>query len=64
MLVAERHEKIINTVIEKGSIRVTELSKMFNLTEETIRRDLEKLEKEGKLMRSHGGGAGRGARLR
>jgi len=55
MLVAERHEKIINTVIEKGSIRVTELSKMFNLTEETIRRDLEKLEKEGKLMRSHGG---------
>ncbi|MEI3606465.1 DeoR/GlpR family DNA-binding transcription regulator [Pseudogracilibacillus sp. SE30717A] len=55
MLVMERHKKIIDTVNEKGSIRVTELSKMFNLTEETIRRDLEKLEQEGKLMRSHGG---------
>ncbi len=55
MLVVERHQKIIDTVIEKGSIRVTELSKMFHLTEETIRRDLEKLEQEGKLMRSHGG---------
>lgn len=55
MLVAERHGKIVDTVKEKGSIRVTELSRMFNLTEETIRRDLEKLEREGKLMRSHGG---------
>lgn len=55
MLVVERHKKIINMVIERGSIRVAELSKMFNLTEETIRRDLEKLEQEGKLMRSHGG---------
>src|SRR5690625_6900055 len=55
MLVAERHEIIINTITEKGSIRVTELSKMFNLTEETIRRDLEKLELERKLVRIHGG---------
>src|SRR5690625_2368368 len=55
MLVAERHEIIINTITEKGSIRVTELSKMFNLTEETIRRDLEKLELERKLVRTHGG---------
>src|SRR5690625_935429 len=55
MLVVERHGKIIETVKEKGSIRVTELSRMFGLTEETIRRDLEKLEREGKLMRSHGG---------
>lgn len=55
MLVAERQEKIVNTVVEKGSIRVAELSKMFGFTEETIRRDLEKLERDGKLMRSHGG---------
>jgi DeoR/GlpR family transcriptional regulator of sugar metabolism len=55
MLVAERHEKIIDLVNEKGSIRVSELSKVFNVTEETIRRDLEKLESEGKLQRSHGG---------
>lgn len=55
MLVAERHEKIIALVNEKGSIRVSELSQIFKFTEETIRRDLEKLENEGKLQRSHGG---------
>lgn len=55
MLVAERHEKIIDTVNDRGSIRVSELSQIFKVTEETIRRDLEKLEKDGKLQRSHGG---------
>ncbi|GIN71782.1 putative HTH-type transcriptional regulator YulB [Bacillus sp. J14TS2] len=55
MLVAERHEKIVETVNRNGSIRVSELSQIFKVTEETIRRDLEKLEKEGELRRSHGG---------
>lgn len=55
MLVAERHAKIVDILNEKGSIRVTELSQIFRVTEETIRRDLERLEAEGKLCRSHGG---------
>ncbi|REJ24493.1 MAG: DeoR/GlpR transcriptional regulator [Bacillaceae bacterium] len=55
MLVAERHRKIVEIVNKKLSVRVSELSKMFSVTEETIRRDLEKLEKEGRLLRSHGG---------
>lgn len=55
MLVAERQKKIVELVNERLSIRVTELSKIFSVTEETIRRDLEKLEKENLLMRSHGG---------
>lgn len=55
MLVAERHQKIIELVNEQKSIRVAELSQIFKITEETIRRDLEKLENRGKLMRSHGG---------
>ncbi|MEF3331091.1 DeoR/GlpR family DNA-binding transcription regulator [Oceanobacillus oncorhynchi] len=55
MLVAERHQKIIELVNKRKSIRVTELSEIFSVTEETIRRDLEKLEKEQKLARSHGG---------
>ncbi|MEH7073444.1 DeoR/GlpR family DNA-binding transcription regulator [Neobacillus drentensis] len=55
MLVAERQKKIVELVNERLSIRVTELSKIFTVTEETIRRDLEKLEKENLLMRSHGG---------
>lgn len=55
MLVAERHRKIVELVNERSSIRVTELSTIFGVTEETIRRDLEKLEKDNLLMRSHGG---------
>jgi DeoR family fructose operon transcriptional repressor len=55
VLVAERQIKIVELVNERTSIRVTELSKIFSVTEETIRRDLEKLEKDNLLMRSHGG---------
>lgn len=55
MLVAERQRKIVELVNERLSIRVSELSKIFSVTEETIRRDLEKLEKEALLERSHGG---------
>src|SRR5699024_12744453 len=55
MLIAERHQKIVELVNERNSIRVSELSALFSKTEETIRRDLEKLESRGKLMRSHGG---------
>lgn len=55
MLIAERQQKIVRIVNERKSVRVSELSEMFSVTEETIRRDLEKLEKEKKLLRSHGG---------
>lgn len=55
LLVAERQHKIVELVNERKSVRVSELSKLFSVTEETIRRDLEKLEKEKKLERSHGG---------
>ncbi|WP_419880481.1 DeoR/GlpR family DNA-binding transcription regulator [Peribacillus sp. B-H-3] len=55
MLVAERQRKLVELVNERMSVRVTELSKIFSVTEETIRRDLEKLEKENLLRRSHGG---------
>lgn len=36
-------------------VLVSELSDKFNVTEETIRRDLEKLEKEGIVTRTYGG---------
>lgn len=55
MLVAERFEKIVSLVNEHGSIRVSELSRLCLVTEETIRRDLDRLEKAGRLLRSHGG---------
>lgn len=55
MLVAERHEKIVRLVNDRGSIRVSELSDICQVTEETIRRDLDRLEEAGRLLRSHGG---------
>lgn len=55
MLVAERYEKIVGLVNERGSIRVTELSELCEVTEETIRRDLDRLEAAGRLRRTHGG---------
>ncbi|MCR8659811.1 DeoR/GlpR family DNA-binding transcription regulator [Paenibacillus endoradicis] len=55
MLVAERYSYIVQLVNERGSIRVTELSELCEVTEETIRRDLDKLEQAGRLRRSHGG---------
>ena len=47
MLVAERYEKIVQLVNERGSIRVSELSELCQVTEETIRRDLDRLEQAG-----------------
>lgn len=55
MLVAERYDYIVQLVNERGSIRVTELSELCQVTEETIRRDLDRLEQAGRLRRSHGG---------
>ncbi|WP_144513323.1 DeoR/GlpR family DNA-binding transcription regulator [Bacillus sp. FJAT-22090] len=55
MLVPERQKKIITIVNKNKTARVSELSKLLKVTEETIRRDLEKLETEGKLARTHGG---------
>lgn len=55
VLVAERQQKIVELVKRQKSVRVKSLSQIFSVTEETIRRDLEKLEKDGLLNRSHGG---------
>ncbi|MER1999727.1 MAG: DeoR/GlpR family DNA-binding transcription regulator [Lysinibacillus sp.] len=55
MFAEVRHQQILNKLNESGSIKVKQLSKCFDVTEETIRRDLEKLESEQKLKRIHGG---------
>ncbi len=55
MLVAERYEKIVQLVNERQSVRVSELSELCQVTEETIRRDLDRLEQAGRLRRTHGG---------
>lgn len=55
MFKAERREKIKALVSEQKQVDVASLSKLLNVTEVTIRSDLEHLEQEGFLKRLHGG---------
>lgn len=51
----QRRDKIMDLLREDGSGKVANLAKLFKVTEVTIRQDLEKLEKEGLIVREHGG---------
>ncbi|WP_319590770.1 DeoR/GlpR family DNA-binding transcription regulator [uncultured Draconibacterium sp.] len=55
LLPQQRREKIFNLIREDGHAKVLDLSKIFKVTEVTIRQDLEKLEDEGLVIREHGG---------
>jgi DeoR/GlpR family transcriptional regulator of sugar metabolism len=55
LLPNQRREKIIELLKEDGSAKVSTLSRIFKVTEVTIRQDLEKLEKTGQVVREHGG---------
>lgn len=55
MLPHQRREKIFEMIKEDGHAKVLQLSKIFKVTEVTIRQDLEKLEKDGFVEREHGG---------
>lgn len=55
MLAVTRKNKIKDILTERKSITVSELAITFEVTEETIRRDLKALEDEGFLTRAYGG---------
>ncbi|MFT3992321.1 MAG: DeoR/GlpR family DNA-binding transcription regulator [Luteolibacter sp.] len=55
MIAAERHLRILELARREGSVRTTELARDYDVTEETIRRDLDLLTRQGKLRRIHGG---------
>lgn len=55
MLARERHNKIIEMVNAKGSVLVKELSEQFDVTEDSIRKDLSLLERKGLLKKIYGG---------
>ncbi len=55
MLAIERRRKIISRLNSSGKVIVNELAKEFDVTEETIRRDLDKLDKEGIASKTYGG---------
>ena len=55
MLAAERQRRILELARKNGTVRTTELAGDFEVTEETIRRDLDFLARVGHLRRTHGG---------
>ena len=54
-LPAERRQLILAELSSSGAVRVDELGRKFNVSEMTVRRDLDALEAEGLLERTHGG---------
>ena len=50
-----RRKKILEKLKQDHRVYVSELSKLFDVTEETIRRDLDKLEEEDLVKRDYGG---------
>ena len=55
MVLKDRLDHLRGIVRTEKKVKVTELSQRFDVTEETIRRDLERLELEGLITRTHGG---------
>jgi DeoR/GlpR family transcriptional regulator of sugar metabolism len=51
----QRQKKIIEQIDQRGSINVLELAEAFDVSDMTIRRDLNELEKIGLIRRTHGG---------
>lgn len=55
MLPIERRGEILRKLMMDGKVVVSELAELYEVTEETIRRDLEKLEADGHAKKTYGG---------
>lgn len=55
MYAEERRRQIASLTAVEGRVNVTELANRFDVTAETIRRDLAVLDREGVVHRVHGG---------
>jgi DeoR/GlpR family transcriptional regulator of sugar metabolism len=55
MLAIERRREILSRLSADGKVLVSELARDFGVTEETIRRDLERLDREGLVSKTYGG---------
>ena len=51
----ERRDRIADLIRDRGSVRASELTNLFGVTDETIRRDLSRLADLGVLQRARGG---------
>lgn len=52
--IAERRKFILDTIIKEGFVKVSDLAEKLNVTQTTIRKDLNYLEDQGLLYREHG----------
>jgi DeoR/GlpR family transcriptional regulator of sugar metabolism len=55
MLARLRRRQILDVLRARGGVRLTELSEALSVSEVTIRRDLDALQKDGLIERVHGG---------
>lgn len=55
MIAAERRNRIKEKLLHERSVRVSDLVKDFDVSEETVRRDLAVLEQEGFVHKNYGG---------
>lgn len=55
MLTKHRKQLLIEQLRKNGQVIAKDMSEKFDLSEDTIRRDLRELAAEGKLLRVHGG---------
>jgi DeoR/GlpR family transcriptional regulator of sugar metabolism len=58
MLAVEREMHILSLLEDHGSVTVRELARRFDVTEVTVRRDLQRMEAKALLRRTHGGAVG------
>jgi DeoR/GlpR family transcriptional regulator of sugar metabolism len=57
MLAIERQNRILGMLATSGAITTVKVAQKLGISEETVRRDFEKLEADGHLLRKHGGAA-------
>lgn len=51
----ERRHEVLRLLAAQGSVQVSDLSRRLEVSEMTVRRDLDQLAEEGHLRRTHGG---------
>jgi len=64
MIAQERQNQIVTLLELNGTVRTLELAEKFQVTDETIRRDLQILSDDGQLTRVHGGASSLNGRPR
>lgn len=55
MLKSKRQQEILQLIYKTGYVKVNDLSTLFKISKDTIRRDLSELEEQGVIKRSYGG---------